>query len=576
MIPILYEAGETSFVSNGIARLRDAISVLVTEERNGVYELDFTYPIDGAHFDDIKPGRIVAVTHDDNGDIQPFDIVSYSKPIDGIASFHGVHISYRQSYLTATGEHIWTLSDAFNLLSNAEPSNPFYYTSALSGSTSGLLAAADGTPKSVRSLLGGTEGSILDTFGGEYEFDKFHVILHKERGITRDFLIRYGVNMTDYQDDTDFAETFNSCVPFWNGEGGPVVGARVDSGLQSFNGSTLCVPLDLTDKFEDMPTAAQLQTEALAYMIDRQPNLGQQNIKVNFLRLQDLSGYEDYENLLKCNLCDKINVAFPRYGMSGTFEIVRVVWDALEGRYQEMELGALQTTLAEALGIGSQSSSGLSGGGSALIRYGTCGTAQGTAAKVATVSPGIVSLESGTLIFVKFTNANTATNPTLNVNGLGAKSIKRYGTTAPSTSAEASWNAGSVVAFVYDGSYWQMVGWINTTYSSMTQTEYETGTGTTARLITPAILKAAILYWATPTNIGAMASDAIVTGSYVYNGSLTTTITITDSNVDGKTHVICGAQDAGNPPLRASISGTTITVYLSDAVTLMRVNYICY
>ena len=68
----------------------------------------------------------------------------------------------------------------------------------------------------------------------------------------------------------------------------------------------------------------------------------------------------------------------------------------------------------------------------------------------------------------------------------------------------------------------------------------------------------------------------LVTGSYVYNDVSTTTITFQDANVDGKTHIICGAQDAGNPPLRASISGDTITVYVADAVSIMRVNYICY
>ena len=66
MIPILYEANETAFVSNGIARLRDMISCQVVEERNGVYECDFSYPVDGAHFSEIVPGRIIGVRHDDS------------------------------------------------------------------------------------------------------------------------------------------------------------------------------------------------------------------------------------------------------------------------------------------------------------------------------------------------------------------------------------------------------------------------------------------------------------------------------------------------------------------------------
>ena len=117
MIPVLYESTETAFISNGLGRLRDCLTCTVTEERNGVFECEFTYPVTGAHFDEIVPGRIVAVTHDDTGDIQPFDIVSYSKPIDGIVTFHAVHISYRQSGLTAYGTNVNSLADAFTMLS---------------------------------------------------------------------------------------------------------------------------------------------------------------------------------------------------------------------------------------------------------------------------------------------------------------------------------------------------------------------------------------------------------------------------------------------------------------------------
>lgn len=130
-----------------------------------------------------------------------------------------------------------------------------------------------------------------------------------------------------------------------------------------------------------------------------------------------------------------------------------------------------------------------------MIPYGYCSTAAKTVAKEVTVSPAITELETGLAIAVKFEYANGVANPTLNVNGLGAHAIKRYGTTAPSTSAASSWNANEVRILVYDGTYWQTADWLNTTYSSMTVAEYEAGTATTARLITPARLKTAIEYW---------------------------------------------------------------------------------
>ena len=97
-----------------------------------------------------------------------------------------------------------------------------------------------------------------------------------------------------------------------------------------------------------------------------------------------------------------------------------------------------------------------------IHRYGECSTAGGTAAKTVTLSDSMsFTLAAGASVFVKFANANSVASPTLAVNGTTAKSIMRYGTTAPSTSAKTSWQAGSVVHLVYDGTYWQIVGWLN-------------------------------------------------------------------------------------------------------------------
>lgn len=114
--------------------------------------------------------------------------------------------------------------------------------------------------------------------------------------------------------------------------------------------------------------------------------------------------------------------------------------------------------------------SGVSFDGSKNIhRYGECSTAAGTAAKTVTLSDSMsFTLAAGASVFVKFANANSASNPTLAVNGTTAKSIMRYGTTAAGTSAKTSWYSGTVVHLVYDGTYWQIAGWLNddSTYSN--------------------------------------------------------------------------------------------------------------
>lgn len=393
MTPILFEKTEVNFTSNGLGRLADCLSCKVTEERNGIYECEFEYPTTGRLFDEITLGRIILVTHDDSGETEPFDIVSYTKPINGIVTFHAVHVSYRLTKQVTYDENVTSLSAALAKLETASGVFSFHTDK----SSSAYMAAFDGIPKTIRSLIGGEEGSLLDTYGGELRWNRFMVYLLASRGYSRNFSIRYGVNMVDYTDETDYSASFTACVPYWNGSDGLVIGNRVDSGAPSYSGRTDaddCVPLDLTDKFENQPTTAELEAEAAAYMQSAQPHLPSQNISVDFVRLQDM-GYEDLDPLLRCNLCDTINVIFPAYNMTGRYKIVKVVYDVLANRYESMELGALKTTLSEALGVGQGSVTTVSGGGG-----GTPQTATRTAINFHTTGDTYTPTESGVLVLI--------------------------------------------------------------------------------------------------------------------------------------------------------------------------------
>ena len=350
MTPILYESNETAFTSNGLGRLRDCIRCECCEERNGVYEVEFEYPVTGIHYNDIILGRIIAATHDENGDIQPFDIYAYSRPENGVVTFYAHHVSYRQNGIVVSESNINSCGAAIRGLTvSPSPNNPFTYETSVI--KNGYLPYSDGTPRRVKDFLGGGEGSILDTYGGEYEFNRFHVALWEHRGRVRDITIRYGVNMTEFSDDLDYSESYNACVPYWKGNDTIVKGNMVSLDSMQYNGRDYCVPLDLSDKFESQPVSGALEYLASQYMRNNQTYLPSRNIKVNFVKLADTDEYKQYAPLQKCLLCDSVNVVFPRYNMEGVFKIVRVVWDVLQERYTEMELGNLSTSLAEALGI---------------------------------------------------------------------------------------------------------------------------------------------------------------------------------------------------------------------------------
>lgn len=370
MIPILYEKDEVAFTSNGLGRLRDCISCVCSEERNGVYEVNFEYPTDGVNFDRIQCGRIIAVEHDESNDIQPFDIVSYTKPINGIVTFHAVHISYRQTALTVTGNNINSLASALALFTSAQPSNPFTYWTDMTSSA--YMACADNIPHSVRQMLGGMEGSVLDSYGGEYEWDVWTVKLWASRGSLKPFTIRYGVNLADYEEELDYTDTYTSVIPYWVGQdddGNDVVvkGDMQTASYPSFNGMGRCIPLDVTDKFDStqgQPTKAQVEAEGVSHINTNQPYMPAQSIKVDFVKLADSPEYAQFRTLQSCKLCDSINVVFPKYNMQGQFKIVKTEYDVLRERYSSLELGTLSVTLSEALGISSESTTRLRSGGS--------------------------------------------------------------------------------------------------------------------------------------------------------------------------------------------------------------------
>ena len=113
MIPVLYRNEEKEFVTNGIGRLSDCISCTVTEERNGIYECEFVYPITGDRYEDIAEGCIIYCTHDETQIPQPFEIYGHTAPIDGQVTFYAHHISYKLNKLVVMPFTASSISETF-------------------------------------------------------------------------------------------------------------------------------------------------------------------------------------------------------------------------------------------------------------------------------------------------------------------------------------------------------------------------------------------------------------------------------------------------------------------------------
>lgn len=344
MIPILYESTETQFTSNGLGRLVDTISATVTEERNGVYELEFEYPISGEKYELIKEGRIVAVTHDETGDIQPFILYKRTATIDGKVKFNAHHLSYRLSNIVVKPFTASGIVDAMaQIVPNSMNPNPFvFWTDKVVSSQ-----FENELPRSVRSLLGGERGSLLDVFGkGEYEFDKWTVKLHLNRGQDSGVTIRYGKNLSDITQEIDASGYYNAVAPYWKGEDETVTlpDLVVLEGVEDIR----AVPLDLTNEFENAPTQAELRDMAQTRLDNSSGINITENIKADFVQLWQTEEYKDYAPLQRVRLCDTVTIIYEPLGVySIQKKVIRVKWNVLLDRYDEIELGDSQVTLAD-------------------------------------------------------------------------------------------------------------------------------------------------------------------------------------------------------------------------------------
>ena len=372
MKPILFDGSATSFNSNGLGALSDCISCLVTEERNGIYEVEFEYPITGVRYESITSGRIVLVSHDEQKDLQPFIIYHISKPISGVVTVNAHHISYRLNNVIVSPFTASSISVAFmRLRLNSITYNPFDFWTDMS--RSGNLVVDVPTP--IRGILGGVQGSILDVFGGgEYEFDKYMVKLYAHRGTNNGVTIRYGKNLTDITAETNAGGLYNAVVPYWSDGSGSVVYGGVVSGnggvireetwtdehgvsMQDENGDTLTFnaslqqvsTMDLSAEFDEAPTTAQLESRAQAILNNNTPWIPKENIRVDFVALWQTEEYKNIAALERVRLCDTVTVQYEELGVDATAKVIKVVWDVLTERYTEIELGEARSSFADTI-----------------------------------------------------------------------------------------------------------------------------------------------------------------------------------------------------------------------------------
>lgn len=344
MIPILFDTNETAFTNNGLGRLTDCTRCEVTEERNGVYECEFDYPISGEMFPELTEGRYIFTTHDDSKTPQAFEIYYKSAPLEGVCTFRAWHISYALNNIIVAPFTASSASEAIaDVKTRSINANPFTFWTDKAVTAAYKLS----TPRAARSVLGGEEGSLLDVYGkGDYEFDMFDVKLYVNRGQNRGVSLRYGKNIASLNQERDASNVYDGVVPFWTDtEGGTVALDHVVYRTGTSTGRVIA--RDFSEAFEDQPTTAQLEAAAQSWIDGTDTYEIKENITVDFVALWQTEEYKEYANLQRIYLCDTVNIYYEKLGINATAKCIKVVYDSLRERYTSMELGTPKTTLAQ-------------------------------------------------------------------------------------------------------------------------------------------------------------------------------------------------------------------------------------
>ena len=346
MIPILFSADATSFNNNGLGALADCTSCKVTEKRNGEYILTMQYPLDGIHFKDIQKSCIIWVKPSDGANNQAFRIYKTKKPINGIVTIEAEHISYQLSMIPTMPFTAESASAALQGLKTnaAEPCPFFFYTDKQTIST-----YTQEQPASIRSRLGGVSGSILDVYGGEYEFDNYDVHLWSNRGSDKGVTIRYGKNLIDLKQEENIQNVVTGVVPFFANEETLVTLPEkvVESEYVDLYPYPRTVILDLSSEWTDeVPTVEQLRQRAQKYIEDNDIGIPKVSIDVSFIALWQTEEYKDIAPLERVNLCDTVTIIFEKLGIEAKAKVISTEYDVLRERYTKIEVGDAKSTLA--------------------------------------------------------------------------------------------------------------------------------------------------------------------------------------------------------------------------------------
>lgn len=346
--PILYKANETNFEHLGVSVLSDASKCYVSREKNGIYILEFDYPVNGKDVDKIKEGMIIKSDAGYRTKNQRF-IVSKITKTQNEFKIYCQHISQVKTTMNAIRPDITITGSALMALSTwrdnlLDSRDEFFVNSDITTVNSTTWKVEN--IENARDALGGKVGSILDVWGGEYEFDNLNITLHKSMGIDNPTIIAYGKNLLDLEQEQSILETYTSVFPFKkytddNNREQLITLPEIlldSTHLNKFTHRRI-LKVDFSSD-ENLKSVEQLRSKAKSYIKSNNVGVPKTNLKINYQDLSKVEGVFDNPALEQIDLCDRLKVYYNELGiMNENAKVVKVVWDVILEENHEIEVG---------------------------------------------------------------------------------------------------------------------------------------------------------------------------------------------------------------------------------------------
>lgn len=327
----------------GIGRLVEAISCIVTEDLNGIFELEMEYPVNGKYFSQMQSGGIIGVIY--NGKMQPFDINKLTIDTSGIATINASHISNRLAFDWVYGQE--TAVTLSQIITNLNGSGQWPYTQNFTFATDITTSATIYAEawENAKSLL----SRCAATFGGEIEYDAFTVTLKTRRGTDTGLKVAYGKNVEDLERETDWSGTWNAIIPYWD-EGGDGTSYSPYSTLDAFQTvtQTPVIPkrVNFKDIFDTKPTQQQLYNAGVNYLNAYTPWLPQDTVESVVLEVAENDSIRDVR------IGDTLTVIFTQAGTAlENARVVSVEYNVLLERNNTITVGNKQENFVAVTGI---------------------------------------------------------------------------------------------------------------------------------------------------------------------------------------------------------------------------------